>query len=835
MSAWRASDRGLGRPCHPCGVQSRTPLPPGSAAPWSGGDPQQRGDEAPVRHVHQIPARAGVHAAWPAWLPDPVREALQAAGITAPWQHQVEVAEAAWQGRHVAVSTGTASGKSLGYLLPVLASTWAGIPPAAPVLTRPAGPAGWLGTDRPHTALYLSPTKALAHDQLRAATELGLPGWPVAAVDGDTEPDVRAWARDHAAYVFTNPDLLHLSLLPGHARWARFLAGLRFVVVDEAHRYRGVFGAQVALVLRRLRRLAVSYGADPTFVVASATAADPAATASALIGVPAAEVATVATDRSSRGPVELVLWQPDSPTDDETADLLARSVRAGAQTIAFVPSRRGAELVAQRAQRQLTATAPVIDLASRTDPTDPAPAPAPGPALAAAHRGTPPAEEPRIAAYRGGYLAADRRKLERALQDGRLAGVAATNALELGVDIAGVDAVILAGFPGTRSAFWQQAGRAGRRGRPARVTLVTRPHPLDAYLLEHPAALFDAAVEPTVLHPENPYLLAPQLAAAAQELPLTVADAAWFGPTTEALLARLSAAGTLRQRPDGWYWTRPERAVDAIDLRGSRGTSVEIVDVTTGRVLGHVDPATADRSVHPGAVYLHAGESFLTDELDHEAQEALVRPARPGYLTQPQVSTTLTVLAEHAGRRLGRGWLHHGQIAVTEQVTGYLRRDELAGTVWDSTPLELPEHRLQTAATWLTLDLADLDEDLSLARLAAGAHGLEHLCLGLLPLHASCDRWDVRGHATTSHPDTGRLTVFFYDAQPAGAGFTEQAYAAGEAWLVGALERVRACGCHAGCPSCVVAADCSESQTGLDKHVATDLLDLLVGGPARTA
>jgi DEAD/DEAH box helicase domain-containing protein len=785
-------------------VRRSLPGPPGEPGVGAQPDPgaTRAAAAAPVRHVRRLPARDGVRAPWPVWLPEPIRSALEAGGISRPWLHQVEAAEAAWQGQHVALSTGTASGKSLGYLMPILASTYAALAPAGPVRPPPTGPAGWLSGNRPHTALYLSPTKALAHDQLRACAALTLPGWPLAAVDGDTDPEVRAWAREQAAYVFTNPDLLHLSLLPGHPRWARFLAGLRFVVVDEAHRYRGVFGSQVGLVLRRLRRLAALYGARPTFVVASATAADPARTAATLIGVPPADVTSVEADRSSRGPVEIVLLQPEGAADDETATLLARSVRSGSQTIAFVPSRRGAELVAQQAQRQLDATAPALTGG----------------------------DGPRIAAYRGGYLADDRRRLERALTEGRLAGVAATNALELGVDIAGVDAVILSGFPGTRSAFWQQAGRAGRRGRPARVTLVTRPHPLDAYLIAHPAALLDAPVEPTVLHPDNPYLLGPHLAAAAQELPVTAGDAAWFGPSTESLLERLTTAGSLRRRSDGWYWTRPERAVDAIDLRGSRGGAVEIIDTGTGRVLGHVDPATADRSVHPGAVYLHAGETFLCEELDHEELEALVRAARPGYLTQPLVTTTTTVLTEQQSRRLGRGRLHYGQISVTEQVTAYLRRDEVLGTVWDSTPLDLPEHRLQTSATWLTLDLAEVDEALSLARVAAGAHGLEHLCRGLLPLHAACDRWDVRGHSVTSHPDTGRLTVFFYDSQPAGAGFAEQGYGAGEAWLASALDRVTGCRCETGCPACVVAADCTATQVGLDKQTAAALLALLVEG-----
>ena len=770
----------------------------------------------PQRYVRRLPAREGVRAGWPDWLPAEVVESVQRAGIPQPWAHQVEAAEAAWQGRHVALSTGTASGKSMGYLMPVLASTYAGLAPAGPTRPAPTGTAAWRVGGREHTALYLSPTKALAHDQLRACADLGLPGWALAAVDGDTDLAVRDWAREHAAYVFTNPDLLHLSLLPGHVRWARFLATLRFVVVDEAHRYRGVFGAQVALVLRRLRRLAAAYGASPTFITASATATGAAASTAALIGVAPADVAAVEVDASARGPVELVLWQPGADADEATADLLAGSVSAGAQTIAFVPSRRGAELVAIRAQRQLDAhPAPV---AVKAQPAEPEQA------------------RPTVAAYRGGYLADDRRRLERALQEGRLRGVAATNALELGVDIAGMDAVILSGFPGTRSAFWQQAGRAGRRGRAASVTLVGRTHPLDAYLLAHPDALLDAPVEPTVLHPDHPQLLGPQLAAAAQELPVTDADAAYFGPGTDTALARLVAAGSLRRRPDGWYWTRPQRAVDAIDLRGGRGGSVEIIEVGTGRILGHVDPVAADRAVHPGAVYLHRGETYLCEELDHEGLEALVRPARPGYVTQPRVTTLVGVEHERDRRPAGRGTLHVGRIAVTTQVTSYLRRDETLGTVWDQTPLELPERRLVTSAVWLTLDLAAVDETLSLAQLSAGLHAAEHVALALLPAFASCDRWDVRGHSTTAFlegaagPGAGssHLTLVVYDQQPAGTGAAEEAYGPAGAWLAAAYDRVSSCTCDAGCPACVVSADCGEPQRGLDKQTAASLLALLL-------
>src|SRR3954468_8057920 len=340
--------------CHAFGVRRNLGPVAGRSVPGVGAGRQADGEPgAPLRHVRRIPAREGVRVPWPDWLPDPVVAALRGNGIPEPWQHQREAADAAWQGQHVALSTGTASGKSLGYLMPVLASTFAGLSPAGPARPTPTGAAGWLSRSRQHTALYLAPTKALAHDQLRACTELTLPGWAIAAVDGDTEPDARSWARDQAVYVFTNPDLLHFSLLPGHPRWARFLAGLRFVVVDEAHRYRGVFGSQVALVLRRLRRLAPFYGPHPTSVVASATAAEPATTAAALIAAEPTEVAPFAVDRSARGPVEIVLRQPAGAADDEAATLLAESVRSGSQTIAFVPSRRAAELVAQRAQQQL--------------------------------------------------------------------------------------------------------------------------------------------------------------------------------------------------------------------------------------------------------------------------------------------------------------------------------------------------------------------------------------------------------------------------------------------------------------------------------------------------
>ena len=445
------------------------------------------GRDERLLHVERVPARAGTAVGWPDWVDAGLRDALTRHGIALPWTHQAEAAELAHAGHHVVVSTGTASGKSLAYLMPALTA----------VLEGSRAPNG-----RGATVLYLAPTKALAHDQWRAVEELGLDGLRASAYDGDTPDEERAWIRAHAAYVLTNPDLVHRSLLPGHERWASFLRALRYVVVDECHVYRGVFGSHVANVLRRLRRVAARYGSDPVFVLASATSGDPAGSASRLVGLP---VQAVSEDASPRGATSFALWEPplrdhggenDAPTrrtaTAETASLLTDLVVEGVRTLAFVRSRRGAEAVARTARDQLAEVDP--DLVGR------------------------------VAAYRAGYLPEERRALEAALRAGELLGVAATNALELGVDVTGLDAVLLCGWPGTRASLRQQAGRAGRSGGDALAVLVARDDPLDTYLVHHPEAVFGAGVEATVCDPTNPYILGPHLCAAAAELPLTEDD-----------------------------------------------------------------------------------------------------------------------------------------------------------------------------------------------------------------------------------------------------------------------------------------------------------------------
>lgn len=730
-------------------------------------------------------ARGAVHGQWPSWLAASSARRIADAGIHTPWRHQVEFADRLYRGDHAIISTPTGSGKSLGYLMPILAATVDGQVGHAVESARSRL------TAARHTALYLAPTKALAHDQARQARLLGPEGWRVATLDGDSDDSERRFAREHASFILTNPDMLHFSVLPNHARWGSFLGSLRYIVIDEAHRYLGVFGAHVAQVIRRLRRLAELHGANPVVALSSATAPNASDFAGALIG--ADPVAVVDEDSSPAGRRTVALWRPSTSLRADTSRLLATLADRGSQTIAFVPSRQGAELVALEAQEQATAGEC-------------------------------------IATYRGGFLAGDRRQLEADLQSRRLRGLASTNALELGVDIAGMDAVLISGYPGRLASFWQQAGRAGRRGQDALVVMLASENPLDAYLLEHPELLFDAPVERAVLYPSNPRVLGLHLAAAAQESPLTSADERWFGPTTGAMVDLLVRQGMLRDRNGRHFWTRRDRAVDFINLRSLGGRPLDIIERASGRVLGVVDMAAVDRTVHPGAVYLHQGESFLVDELDVPDQQALVTAARPRFYTQPQSTFDIQIVAEVERRSLGATTICRGDVRLDSQVLGYLRRDEVTHEVWDSTPLDMPVRRMTTQAMWWTvpaalagrLDWADL-------RTGAAVHAMEHTAIGLLPAFAPCDRWDIGGVSTALHPDTGLATVFVHDGAEGGSGFAHRGFECAEGWLQATLERLTRCSCAQGCPACIVSPKCGNANQVLNKADARELLGLLLG------
>lgn len=661
--------------------------------------------------------------------------------------------------------------------------------------------------DSAATALYISPTKALGADQLRDTRLLcdrlfATSGTTIGpcSYDGDASPDVRRWAMENSRWIFTNPDMLHHGLLPRHERWGRLLRRLRYVVVDESHIYRGVFGSHVALVLRRLRRLARRYGSDPTFVVASATTASPGDSATTLVGMPVAEVTA---DGSPHGRRSFVFWEPPTAVEGggrrrssgaEAADIMADLVIQGARTLTFVGSRRGAELTALGARRRVAEVDPAL------------------------------AE--RIVSYRSGYLPEERRDLEAGLNDGRIVGAATTNALELGIDIAGLDAVVLSGFPGTRASFWQQAGRAGRREQHSVVIMVARDNPLDAYLVHHPEALFDSPVEATVIDPTNPHVLGPQLLHAAAEIPLSDADLDEL--SGRAVTADLVAAGLLRRRPTGWFVTPDSPAAAEIDIRGGTGTPVAIVEHETGRLLGHVDAARAAYHVHPGALYLHRGESFVVDVLDPDNAIALVHAESPDWSTTARSVTDIRLIDTVTSRAFADVEIGLARVEVTTRVVGYLRTRS-DGTVLGMVELAMPEQVLVTRAAYWTIAPELLERDgVDPTAIPGALHAAEHAAIGLMPLVATCDRWDIGGVSTAAHPDTGLPTVFVYDGNPGGAGFADRGYAQLRRWLEATAETVRSCDCRAGCPACVYSPTCGNGNSPLDKVGAIAVLDTVV-------
>ncbi|MDF8264781.1 DEAD/DEAH box helicase [Luteipulveratus flavus] len=741
-------------------------------------------------HVEDLPARSEQLVDWPTWVNPQVAAALRGSGLTRLWSHQREAADLAYEGEHVIVSTGTASGKSLAYLLPILSA-------ASDGTTAASG--------RGATALYLSPTKALAADQLARIGGWAVPGVRAATYDGDTAADERRWIRDHAQIVLTNPDLLHHSLLPNHERWAPFLRSLRYVVVDECHTYRGVFGAHLAAVLRRLRRVAARYQSNPTFVLASATVADPAAHASTLVGEP---VRPVTRDGSPRAAMTFGLWEPGPPPGSgpdegrrsavaESADLLTALVGSGIQTLAFAKSRVGVEVIADMTRSRLASSEPGL--------------------------------EGSVAAYRGGYLPEERRELERSLRSGALRGLAATNALELGIDVSGLDAVVLAGWPGTVGSLWQQAGRAGRSGQRSLVLLVAADDPLDTYLVHHPAQLFGRPVEASVVDAENPHVLAPHLAAAAAELPVVPADEVYFGPTMRPLLDSLVERQILRRRPRGWFWARHDRPGDHVSLRGTGDPVVRIVENRTGRVLGTVDAERSHRAAHTGAVYVHQGQTYVVSDLDLTDGSAHVTAGDPGWSTVARSVSAFDIVASERRTSWGPVEVHFGTLDVRTQVTSFLRRLP-SGEVLGEHPLDLPEQRLRTRGAWWTVEPSALLEVVAERDLPGALHAAEHASIGMLPLVAQSDRWDIGGVSTAVHPDTGLPTVVVYDGYPGGAGFAERGYERVSTWLRATRDAIAGCACTTGCPSCVQSPKCGNGNQPLDKAGAVAVLDVVLRG-----
>jgi DEAD/DEAH box helicase domain-containing protein len=743
-------------------MEARTAL---TEAPWADllhGEELAHLTTAPQREARTAPLPAGVHPALGA--------ALARTGIVELYEHQAQAFEAAARGEHVIVTTGTASGKTLAFNLPVLNA---------------------LAAEPRDRALYLYPTKALAQDQARALAALAVPRVRAAIYDGDTPPERRPQIRRFANLVLTNPDMLHIGVLPRHDLWADVLHNLRYVVVDEAHVYRGVFGSHVANVLRRLRRLARVYGAEPQFLLASATIANPGELASALLGL---EATVIGDDAAPRAERTIALWNPELIDPElgirasalgDASRLAAELVQRGLRTICFAKSRKQAELI-----HRLTA--------DRVDP----------------------ATAKRLAPYRAGYTPQQRRDIERRLVEGELLGVAATDALELGIDIGLLDCAISVGFPGTIASLRQQWGRAGRRGHGLAI-LVASQDALDQYFMREPATLLERRVEAAILDHANPRVLDGHVAAAAFEGPVDDSDRETLG---DEALERAPHVPDLAHTRSGWVWAGKDYPAARTSLRSASADAFTVIDAGTGTVLGIVERERAYSTVHEGAVYLHLGDQWLVRELDIAARRAVVEPHTGDWYTQVRKETSTDVEASlRVERRLGLE-LSFGNVSVTERVVAYQQKGIRDQATVATIELDLPPSVFETEAVWYVPGARHLEGLEQMPVLLSSLHAAEHSMIALLPLWAMCDRWDIGGLSTNLHPDTGAPTVFIYDGHPGGVGISERGFEQFEGWVADTVRLLDGCPCEHGCPSCVQSPKCGNLNEYLDKDGARMLL-----------
>jgi DEAD/DEAH box helicase domain-containing protein len=728
------------------------------------------GDEE-LAYRETIPPVAARTAAIPEELEPRLRSALPFAQLFA---HQRAAWDAAARGNNLILATGTASGKSLAFNLPVLDA---------------------IAREPKNRALYLYPTKALAQDQARALAELKGPNVRAAIYDGDTPAERRWQIRKWANVILTNPDMLHVGVLPHHDRWADVLHNLRYIVVDEAHVYRGVFGSHVGNVLRRLRRLARVYGAEPQFLLASATIANPGELAASLAGI---DVTVIGDDAAPRAERTVVLWNPELIDPElglrasalgDASRLMAGLVTRGLRTICFTKSRKSAELI-----HKFT-----------TDRVD---------AETAA----------RLAPYRAGYTPGQRREIERRLVQGELLGVSATDALELGIDIGLLDCAISVGFPGTVASLRQQWGRAGRRGHGLAV-MVASQDALDQYFMREPQTLLDRRVEAAILDHANPRVLDGHVRAAAFEAPVDDADRATLG---DEALERAALLPDLKKTRSGYVWAGRDYPAAQFGLRSTTPDTFAVVEGQSGTVLGIVERERAYSTVHAGAVYLHLGESYLVRELDLQSRTAVVTPYKGDYYTQAKKETN-TAIEEtlRAERRCGLD-LSFGRISVTERVVAYQKKSVRDQSTLETVELDLPETSFETEAIWYVPEHAQLKGLEQMPKLLSTLHAAEHSMIALLPLWAMCDRWDIGGLSTNIHFQTNEPTVFIYDGHSGGVGITERGFNAFEGWVEDTARMLEGCPCSDGCPSCVQSPKCGNLNELLDKAGALTFLRRLV-------
>ena len=720
-----------------------------------------------------------------------LRQSLDALGVEGLYSHQAEAINVLARGESVIVATAAASGKSLCYHLPVIEA---------------------LLEDRAARALYLYPTKALAQDQARSLSRLVPEGARLrhGIFDGDTPSQDRADVRRYSQVLMTNPDMLHVGILPNHRTWHHLLRGLRYVVVDEAHVYRGVLGSHVANVLRRLRRLCRQFGSDPQFVLCSATIANPGDHAHALTGVPCQ---VVDDDGSPYGGKDFVFWNPPMidlangsrrSSNSESTLILTELLRRRVRSLTFVRSRRLAELLYVFVRDQLRASDPTI--------------------------------VDKVSPYRASYLPEDRRRIERELFDGRLLALTTTNAMELGIDVGDLDATVLNGYPGSIASTWQQAGRSGRRGERSLSVLVALDNPLDQYLMRHPDAFFGKSHETARMSPGNPYVLKPHLLCAAYEMPLTMQDTEFFGPELLWHADELVEDDLLHTRWGRWH-LQPDVAYPAqeVNIRSTSSNFYTLVERESGVILETVEEMSAFLQLHPGAVYLHQGDAYLVIDLDLESHTAYATRTDVPYYTEVRDFTETRVLRVFKERPAGNTTVYLGEVNVSTSVVGFRRRAHLSQEILGEEYVSLPPKSYDTVALWFDVP-GDALEYIHRERLdlAGGLHAVEHAAIGVLPLFALCDRNDIGGISTPLHPDTGRPQVFIHDGHPGGVGIAEHGYDVIQDLWRATLDVVSACPCESGCPGCIQSPKCGNNNQPLDKAVAELVLREMLRGDGKT-
>jgi DEAD/DEAH box helicase domain-containing protein len=740
-----------------------------------------------IAHLENIPPREGLYSETKQPLNPDVESVLRKKRIYPLYLHQAQAIDIARSGENVMIATSSASGKSLCYNIPIIEE----------IISNPAS-----------RALYLFPTKALAQDQLGKLHYMFAPKFigkqQAVTFDGDTPQTERSEIKKQARIVLTNPDMLHVGILPNHDDWIKFLHNLKYVVIDEAHSYRGVFGSHVALIMRRLRRICQKYDANPQFICCSATIDNPCEHAEKLVGLP---FEVVSEDGSPHGAKDFVFWNPPvtdvvrgtrHSSNSEATGLFTELVRHNIRTLAFTRTRRLTELIYNFSRQKLEEISP--------------------------------AHAKRIKPYRAGYLAEQRRQIEQELLNGKLMGVVATNALELGIDIGDLDATVLTGYPGTIASTWQQAGRSGRGGERSLSFLVAMDNPLDQYFMRNPNAFFKKSFENALINPQNPYILNEHLLCAAWELPLGQNDKLYFGVDFTGGLSELEEEGLIRQRHGRWY-PSPSVSYPAqeVNIRSASADNFALIDASTNSLLETVEAGFAIMQVHPGAIYLHQGDAYLVTSLDMKARIARCEPAKTNYYTVTKELTDLTVLKKLKEKQCGKTQVCLGEVEVITVVTGFKKKAQYTEEVLGEEPLDLPPQRLRTVALWFDVTDAELKSlEKSNLDTAGGLHAVEHAAIGMLPLFAMCDRNDIGGVSTPYHSDTGRAQVFIYDAYPGGVGISEKGYELIKDLWQATLDVVSACPCEEGCPSCIQSPKCGNNNKPLDKQAALHILkDLL--------